>query len=425
VNLNTVAKTAVVALALSANALAVGPYLLTDLGAISPNGEASASAINNLGQVTGSTRTIGQPFHAFLWTPTSPNAPTGSQADIGLISAGDFYATGMGINSFGQVAGYGYELGLPFDGFVWTPNSPNGSSGVMRELGHLDPPLPNTLGAAVDAQGRVVGRSRVASHTVATIWNPTVPNGTTGALSPLAGLPAQFTDSDARDINTIGQITGSGYASGPQGSGPSRAYVWNPTIPNGSTGSAIIIDELLAPTDSSSASAVNDYGQVVGAFGQSVIEGRAYVWTPNSANGTAGAMKDLGLLPGIPHARANDINALGQVVGTATNISDTFRAFVWTPAAPNSNTGTMIDLNTIVDPISGAGWTLFGASGINDSGQIVGSGLYDPDGLGGVDPIGRAFLLTPVPEPTAVCTLAMAAALTLAFRKRRVAPRHN
>ncbi len=52
----------------------------------------------------------------------------------------------------------------------------------------------------------------------------------------------------------------------------------------------------------------------------------------------------------------------------------------------------MIDLNSLL--ASGSGWTLAGAYGINDLGQIIGDGYY-----GGQR---RAFLLTPNPVPVPV-----------------------
>jgi probable HAF family extracellular repeat protein len=95
---------------------------------------------------------------------------------------------------------------------------------------------------------------------------------------------------------------------------------------------------------------------------------------------------DLGTL-GLSSA-AEDINNSGVVVGysqVSTNDFD-WHAFV-------SFTGeSMADLNTLlVNPIPGA--VLVQAHGLNDSGQIVGEML-----LG--DGATRAFLLTPVPEPT-------------------------
>jgi probable HAF family extracellular repeat protein len=52
----------------------------------------------------------------------------------------------------------------------------------------------------------------------------------------------------------------------------------------------------------------------------------------------------------------------------------------------------MVDLNSLIDPQSG--WVLASASGINDSGQITGTGIYQGQT--------HAFLITPpsVPEPS-------------------------
>jgi hypothetical protein len=51
----------------------------------------------------------------------------------------------------------------------------------------------------------------------------------------------------------------------------------------------------------------------------------------------------------------------------------------------------MIDLNSLLD--SGSGWVLTSANGINDSGQITGTGIFQGQT--------HAYLLTPtVPEPS-------------------------
>ena len=49
----------------------------------------------------------------------------------------------------------------------------------------------------------------------------------------------------------------------------------------------------------------------------------------------------------------------------------------------------MVDLNTLIDPLSG--WELLDAADINDAGQITGQGL-----IGGEY---HAYLLTPIPIP--------------------------
>src|SRR5262249_29219537 len=71
--------------------------------------------------------------------------------------------------------------------------------------------------------------------------------------------------------------------------------------------------------------------------------------------------------------------------GQASNDSPTSRsAFVW-------QNGLITDLNTLID--SGLGWVLQIATGINDNGQITGTGT-----VGGQT---HAFLLTPNPQRAA------------------------
>jgi probable HAF family extracellular repeat protein len=65
------------------------------------------------------------------------------------------------------------------------------------------------------------------------------------------------------------------------------------------------------------------------------------------------------------------------VVGRSQNAGSEMRAFLYS--------GSMLDLNSLLPP--GSGWTLVDATGINNAGQITGTGLSQ----GQV----RAFLLTP------------------------------
>ena len=101
-------------------------------------------------------------------------------------------------------------------------------------------------------------------------------------------------------------------------------------------------------------------------------------------------MQDLGTLPGSSGGSEGvAINASGHIVGVAENAANVTVPFLWDGNA-------MTDLNSIL--VNGVGWTLFNAAGINDSGQITGSGLINGKQ--------HAFLLTPVaasatPEPSA------------------------
>src|SRR5207245_7914924 len=84
---------------------------------------------------------------------------------------------------------------------------------------------------------------------------------------------------------------------------------------------------------SSVANDINDRGQVVGESNTSSGSYRAFLWQ----NGT---MTDLGTLPGGTVSSASGINDLGQIVGVSLNESTTpfvFHAFRW-------QNGTMTDI---------------------------------------------------------------------------------
>jgi hypothetical protein len=80
------------------------------------------------------------------------------------------------------------------------------------------------------------------------------------------------------------------------------------------------------------------------------------------------------------------------VVGDLINSStSTFRAFVYDGSA-------IYNLQDLVEPTSLTGWVLTEANDINDRGQIVGNGYLNGQP--------RAYLLTPIPEPSSTCLLA-------------------
>jgi len=118
---------------------------------------------------------------------------------------------------------------------------------------------------------------------------------------------------------------------------------------------------------SGTAVAINNFGQVLAQSPSSPF--RAFLWTPNSANGTVGSVTDLGTLPinGTPSTVPGGINDQGQIVGTAADNSTnlTSQAFLWQPSAPNATTGSMM---TFLGP----GTTASTAIAINGFGQIIG-----------------------------------------------------
>jgi probable HAF family extracellular repeat protein len=137
---------------------------------------------------------------------------------------------------------------------------------------------------------------------------------------------------------------------------------------------------------------INNSGQVVG-YACKNGNGRAFLWF-------GGSMMDIGTLPGFGRSAASAINSIGQIAGTCFNAASTDRAFLYSD-------GSMHDLGTLGDPYN------YGvcARGINNHGQIVGYGTLGNQGA--------VFLLTTIPEPSALVLLGMAAISLLAYAWQR------
>jgi probable HAF family extracellular repeat protein len=365
--------------------------------------------INSFGQIAGySGATTGD--RAILWTATEPNGTSGSIVDLGDLPDGDDYSAADGVNSLGQVVGDS-KSSAGRRAFLWTPTVPNGTAGTMIEPGNLPAGFDQSGAFGINLSGQVAGYVASTAGRHAALWTPTAPNGTTGSWIDLGDLPDGLGQSQSIGINSHGQVVGVGDAITGE-----RAFLWTPTVSNGTTGSMLDLGDLPGGNDSSIGRGINGQGQVVG-MSSAATGDRAFLWTPTVPNSTTGTMVDLGDLPGgIDLSEAIDINPQGQVVGRSA-VATGERAFLWTPITPNGTIGLMVDLNTLVDPSSGAGWTLQSAQSINELGQIAGYGMFDPDGPGGAAAVERGFLLTPIPEPS---TFALVALPTMAFTLRFV-----
>ena len=121
---------------------------MRDLGVLDETEQsASASAINNLGQVVGSSFSHGGE-HAFLWSPI-----TRRMRDLGTLGTDHSYAEA--INDLGQVAGYSSTQRLETThAFIW-------ARGEMRDLGTLGGD--NSYAHAINIWGQIVGSSQVPS----------------------------------------------------------------------------------------------------------------------------------------------------------------------------------------------------------------------------------------------------------------------
>ena len=164
----------------------------------------------------------------------------------------------------------------------------------------------------------------------------------------------------AVDVNDAGQVVGSQVTND-----GSLAVVWTPAgglHDLGSLGGTI-----------SAATAINDFGQVVGwSYLAGNVVRHAFLWTP------ATGMQDLGTLGG-SLSIANAISNAGRVVGESKLAGGGARAFMWTADQGMQNLGTL-----------DAEFTETVANGVNDAGQVVGESYRPSNPL-----IRRAFLWTP------------------------------
>jgi endoglucanase len=231
---------------------------LSDLGTLFSGNYCIASAVNETGQVVGTSGTQIVKNHAFLWTRA------GGMVDLGTLG-GTYSAaspTIQAVNGSGEVVG---ESTLTPDGathaFSWTP------AGGMHDLGTLGGT--NSRARAVNDSGQVVGSSDTSGGaTHAFLW-------TAGAgmvdLGTLGG-----TSSYADAVNASGQVVGESTTA----TGETHAFSW--------TQAAGIVDLGTLGGTISYGPAVNDGGQVAGTSSiTNDAESHAALWQTSTATGSA------------------------------------------------------------------------------------------------------------------------------------------
>src|SRR5262249_46903280 len=168
-----------------------GPGQIVDLGTLGGY-SSSANAINRDGQVTGRsfTSNLNSEVHAFRWSPTSPNGMTGTMKDLGALPAGGFtqaqplWSEGNAINDSGDVVGYSEAR----SGYTRTAVI-SGGGGTVKDLNSQ---IPSGSGwffnnaSGINNAGWIVGQgSGVAGSFLLIAGTPSKPpladNGVTGA----------------------------------------------------------------------------------------------------------------------------------------------------------------------------------------------------------------------------------------------------
>jgi probable HAF family extracellular repeat protein len=294
--------------------------------------------------------------------------------DLGTL--GGKLSEGHALNDSGHVTGLAVQANGVDSAFAFENGSMTDLDSRMRLA---------SVGEAVNASGVVAGSAWIRTP-AGTVKRAAVFDGIGGftQVGSLGGIT-----SEGAAINDAGQVAGSAATS----SGMVHGFVTN------TSGGTIDLGGL-APFGSQ-AFGMNNLGQVVGQ--SEAIDGNmhAFRWQD-------GAMADLGI------GTAYDINNQGQTVGVnqlsqpvifgegllaagagaAVAINDLGQAVGYQFIVGGGGqvfatlfaNGEVVDLNNEIP--SGSGWVLGQATGINNQGQIVGTGM-SPNGLE------HAFLLTP------------------------------
>lgn len=341
-----------------------------DIGSFGGN-YTNVNDINNLGQLVGSSTYAENDYiyHAFV---TSENGK--GLTDLGIVETGSSYA--RKINDSGMILGFAD----PYIGSdYWFVTNSQGSE--KTNLSALNTAaLWNSYLYGISASGQIVGTISTGSVT----RGATLTDG--GATLTRLGT---FTSdgwawSSAAAINDQGVIVGS---SGTYSNGFTHAFMTD------HTGAMIDLGTLGGNT--SLAYAVNNLGQVAGLSQTSNGEYHAFITGPDGLG-----MHDLGALSNWG-TYANDINTSGHIVGSAYLDTGEEHAFY-----SEGFISGIIDLNDLVSLPEGV--ILTNAKGINDIGQIVANATN-----------GRAYLLTPVPEPDTYVLMLSGLAIVGSVIRRR------
>ncbi|MSU23808.1 MAG: hypothetical protein EXS32_08295 [Opitutus sp.] len=345
------------------NGAAQATYSVIDIGVLGTGTLSQAVAINNAGQVVGVSYTNGtNTAHAILYS-------NGSLTDLGLFANGGTRSYAAAINDSGVIVGVADTLPTFGGATVAHGFRTTTAGGAFTDLG--------TVGAGVQSDARGIANNGVI------VGQATLNGvGDGGAFYHSGGTMTIFggVTTNANGVNVVGGVTTIvGYTDRIVGSGESAYTVieaFTYTVGGGMINIGSLGNGVVATI--SKANAISSTGLVVD---ESSLDSLNYIQHAFRYT-VGGGMTDLGTLGGeSSHALA--VNSAGLIVGDADLFDSTHHAFSFTTG------GTMTDLNTLIP--GNSGWTLIGATGVNDLGQIVGYGAIGDEIHG--------YVLTAIPEP--------------------------
>lgn len=290
----------------------------------------------------------------------SPVGMNSADELLGFIWAGNSYHAGISVNGVGYDLGVydtassnsvypaaindrGDVVWVEIDGsasysLMWRPDSARATTGIMQRL----PDSPRGAARVTDINDARQAVGDLTEQSGIVLWQDL-------QVVDLPNPPGAVIVHAPR-INRVGQIVGVAW----DGANIAHAFLWQPSAPNGTSGAYSFVD----PPGNTGAwpVAVNDYGQILVS---SFPVGRSWLWTPNSRNGTEGQF--VALTNSYGDLIAADMNSRGDVSATGSGPESPFggstsHAFLWRPTTPNGSTAQVFDATPTVgfDYISGA-----------------------------------------------------------------------
>ncbi|MGA2363417.1 MAG: hypothetical protein ABSG73_13280 [Candidatus Aminicenantales bacterium] len=292
--------------------------------------------------------------------------------DLGYYPGGT-WSEPRGINDFGVVvafgdiaSGYTRPIGVPLFGpkaFQWFDLGTLGGDRTDTEV----------MCMGVADTGMIVGHSAIPGNEIvhAFAWTPK------SGIVDIGALGDDHSFSLAYNVNKSGTLI-VGWSSSEFMGPESLPVVWTPKVMWGRHGPAITwkIQKLdttgFEGANSWYATAVNDFGQIIGTATTADGFQIAVLWNP-LPGGKEWKIMQLPVPPDDPNAAPSDINNKGEIVGyfEAADLSVSFPA-LWKPMVPRRSVYDVTRLTTLTG--SEQGWAE--ANGINDVGDIVGDS-YD------------------------------------------------
>ena len=311
------------------------PYDIVDLGTLGGS-RSSAYGINNRGQVVGVAETADGDLHAFLWN-------SGTMADLGTLGGRTSYA--YRIDESGTAVGRAEDGTGTFRAFMVR------FGGSMLDISPDTPTdrMPFAAAHGINKLGVITGyANKPGAHN--SPLNRAFKSDNGLSSENLTGEAGGDT-SVVMAINQSGQIVGAFSLEPHADYSDRRAFITsdNAAVTLGTLGGRVSLS-----LD------ISDTGDVVGKSQVATGDFHGFVYR-------GGSLTDIGTLPGGRQSFAYGINNRGDVVGSA-DAQGTLRAVIY-------QGGGLTDLNSYLP--AGSGWVLNEARAINETGEIVGTGVIN------------------------------------------------